>query len=26
LVSGSLEEKQEEAFKKATEKGFKGMM
>ncbi len=25
LVNGSLEEKQEEAFKKATEKGFKGM-
>ncbi len=25
LVNGSLDEKQEEAFKKATEKGFKGM-
>ncbi len=25
LVNGSLEEKQEEAFKKATEKEFKGM-
>ena len=25
LVNGNLEEKQEEAFKKATEKGFKGM-
>ena len=25
LVNGSLEEKQEEAFKKAAEKGFKGM-
>ncbi len=25
LVNGSLEEKQEEAFKKATEKGFKGI-
>ena len=25
LVNGSLEEKQEEAFKKAVEKGFKGM-
>jgi len=24
-VNGSLDEKQEEAFKKATEKGFKGM-
>ena len=26
LVNGSLEAKQEEAFKKATEKGFKGMI
>ncbi len=26
LVNGSLDEKQKEAFKKATEKGFKGMM
>ncbi len=25
LVNGSLDEKQEEAFKKVTEKGFKGM-
>jgi len=25
LVNGSLKEKQEEAFKKATEKGFKGI-
>ena len=25
LVNGSLEEKQDEAFKKAVEKGFKGM-
>ena len=25
LVNGSLEEKQNEAFKKATEKGFKGL-
>lgn len=25
LVNGSLDEKQEEAFKKAVEKGFKGM-
>jgi len=25
LVNGSIEAKQEEAFKKATEKGFKGM-
>ena len=25
LVNGSLEEKQKEAFKKATEKGFKGI-
>ena len=25
LVNGNLKEKQEEAFKKATEKGFKGM-
>ena len=25
LVNGHLEEKQEDAFKKATEKGFKGM-
>jgi len=25
LVNGSLEKKQEEAFKKATEKGFKGI-
>jgi hypothetical protein len=26
LVNGSLEEKQEEAFKKAIEKGFKGII